>query len=161
MVSFAAKGSVMEFKVLHHLPEEYEPQLVELYQQAWWSEGRTAGDIRKMLSKTDGVVVVLDDPGDNLVGFARFISDSIYKAIVFDVIVEKTSRGFGMGRTLMEALMDHPDLQSVHHVELYCMPVHVPFYEKWGFTSELGDLRFMRFSKEKVPAGVSLATSKG
>jgi len=27
--------------------------------------------------------------------------------------------------------------------ELYCLPELVPFYRKWGFTEELGGLRFM------------------
>ena len=53
-------------------------------------------------------------------------------------------RGQGLGRRLMDALLGHPELADVHHFELYCLEEMAPFYEQWGFQSDLGALRFLR-----------------
>jgi hypothetical protein len=44
----------------------------------------------------------------------------------------------------MDALLEHPSLKTVRHLELYCLPELIPFYRRWGFTDELGELRFLR-----------------
>ncbi|WP_417714868.1 GNAT family N-acetyltransferase [Pseudoalteromonas obscura] len=54
-----------------------------------------------------------------LVGFARVLSDFIYKAVIFDVIVAPDERGKGLGITLMELIKHHPKLNKVLHFELY------------------------------------------
>jgi len=68
----------------------------------------------------------------------------VYKALILDVIVDVAYRGRELGRILMDTILQHPALRSVRHFELYCLPELMPFYRKWGFTDELGTLRFMR-----------------
>ena len=76
--------------------------------------------------------------------FARVLTDGVYKALIFDVIVAGSHRDHGLGRALMDALLEHPRLKSVRHLELYCLPELIPFYRRWGFSDELGELRFLR-----------------
>lgn len=132
------------YLVVHQLSDRQVADLVELYQQAWWSRGREPADVGRMLAHSDGVVGLVDPGTDTLVGFARFLTDRVYKAVIFDVMVLDSLRGAGAGQQVMDALMAHPRMSGVAHVELYCLPEMVPFYQRWGFTDELGELRYMR-----------------
>jgi GNAT superfamily N-acetyltransferase len=64
--------------------------------------------------------------------------------LVLDVIVDASARSKGLGKALMDRLIEHPALQSVRHFELYCLPELISFHQQWGFTENLGELRFMR-----------------
>lgn len=101
-------------------------------------------DVETMLAETDVVIGLTDSVTGDLVAFARVLTDSVYKALIFDVIVRDDRRGTGLGGRLMEEILAHPDLGRVDHFELYCLDDLVPFYERWGFTDELGELRLMR-----------------
>ena len=50
-----------------------------------------------------------------------------------NVIVAAHRRGEGFGETLMQAVVDHPDLQSVVGLSLLCRRGLVPYYESVGF----------------------------
>lgn len=64
---------------------------------------------------------------------ARVLTDFTYYANVFDVIVAADRRGEGIGETLMQAVVDHDDLQSVVGLSLLCRDGLVPYYETIGF----------------------------
>jgi len=40
-----------------------------------------------------------------------------------------------------------PDLRQVRHVELACLPERETFYERLGFTTDVGGIRLMRRSR--------------
>jgi GNAT superfamily N-acetyltransferase len=123
----------VELDGIDRLTEAQAHELVALYQKEWWTKGRELEDVRRMLEQTDIVVA-----------FARGLTDGVYKALIFDVIVADPHRSHGLGRALMDALLEHPRLKRVRHLELYCLPELIPFYRRWGFTDELGELRFLR-----------------
>ena len=77
-------------------------------------------------------------------GFARVLTDFIFKAIIFDVIVSKPYRNKGLGNQLMDQILKHPNLQSVKHFELYCLPEMVQYYEKYNFSGDVGGIKLMR-----------------
>lgn len=79
--------------------------------------------------------------------FARVLTDFAIKALIFDVIVDGNYRQQGLGKKLVDAVVAHPALKAVRHLELYCLPELVPFYERWGFTDSLGGLRLMRLER--------------
>jgi len=132
----------MALQRLDALAPEHFDDLMRLYRGEWWSRERHPDDVRRMLDGTDEIIAFASD--GRLVAFARVVTDYVYKALVFDVIVDPAQRGTGAGRMLVEALLEHPRLRDVEHLELYCRPEHVAFYAQWGFTAELGALHFMR-----------------
>ncbi|MGB7624179.1 MAG: GNAT family N-acetyltransferase [Terriglobia bacterium] len=134
----------MSLHLIDHLTDEQILDLDHLYQAEWWTRGRQLPDIRKMLENTDVLAAFCDSDSQRLIAFARVITDYTYKALILDVIVDASYRGKNLGRALMDAIVAHPRLKSVKHFELYCLPELVSFYKKWGFTDELGELRFMR-----------------
>lgn len=118
-------------------PDDAE-ELTELYEEYEWWEDREVDDVRTALSKTEVVVGVECETsgksgGGNLVAAARVLTDYTYYANVFDVIVAADHRGEGFGEILMEAVVDHPDLQSVVGLSLLCRRGLVPYYESVGF----------------------------
>jgi predicted GNAT family N-acyltransferase len=121
-------------------------QLVDLFQQEWWTKGRQKADVEKLIANAGPLFAFIDPLGKELVAFARALTDGVYKAMIFDIIVKDTWRNTGLGRLLMETVMTDPVLSQVKHRELYCLEEMVPFYEKWGFTANLPGLFFMRQS---------------
>jgi len=97
----------------------------------------------KMLAATD-VIIGLVDESDRLIAFTRVITDFVYRAMIFDVIVKPTHRKTGLGAKLMDAVLNHPKLQTVESFALNCLPNMMPFYERWGFTDDVGEIKFLR-----------------
>lgn len=61
------------------------------------------------------------------------MTDFTYYAMVYDVIVAADRRGEGLGETLLDAVVEHPDLQSLPGLALLCRRGLVPYYESVGF----------------------------
>jgi GNAT superfamily N-acetyltransferase len=97
-----------------------------------------------MVEHSDYVFAANSLPDGRLVGFARVLTDRVFKALVFDVIVAPDHRADGIGRGLMEQIVGHSDLRKVAHLELYCLPEMAPFYERWGFSTDVSGLQLMR-----------------
>jgi predicted N-acetyltransferase YhbS len=95
-----------------------------------------------MLAESD-IIVGLVDEKENIIAFTRVLTYSVYRAMIFDVIVKPSHRNMGLGAKLMNELMNHPKLKSIEQFALYCLPEMIPFYERWGFTSDVGEIRLM------------------
>lgn len=134
----------MKIEPISQLTQTQIADLHHLYQVNWWAKDRALTDVQKMLRHSNVVIGYAEVETGKLVAFARVLTDYVYKALIFDVIVAEDYQQQGLGRALMDAILNHPDLKSVKHFELYCLPEMMPFYHKWGFTNELGALCFMR-----------------
>ncbi|GIH10433.1 hypothetical protein Rhe02_85000 [Rhizocola hellebori] len=123
---------------------------MELFAGQWWTAGRRRDEVEDMLRGSSLVFALIDTSIDRLVGFARVITDGVYLAMVLDVIVPEDRRGTGLGRTLLDSIINHPQVGSVRSVELICQPNLVPFYQRWGFTDQVGQSRLMRRTSDSV-----------
>ena len=132
------------YHFVEHIDDRLRSDLMELYRHEWWTDQRRDEDVARMLRHTDLVVGVCTDPGGQLVGFTRVLTDRVFKAVIFDVIVAREHRGAGLGKRLLDYVLDHPMVAGVRHVELYCKPEMIPFYEKWGFTTPGDEVNFLR-----------------
>jgi ribosomal protein S18 acetylase RimI-like enzyme len=107
-------------------------KLVRIYQQAPWAKGRAPEDAREMLRHTDMAVTAWD--GDLLIGFGRVLTDYVYRATIWDVIVDKAYQRQGIGADIIQHILNHPRLKKV---ELFWLCTRMPgFYEKLGFSSK-------------------------
>jgi hypothetical protein len=129
--------------VLPELSDRHLAQLHELYQSEWWSKGRSLEATRSGVRGSQ-VVIAMVNENDELVAFARVLTDYTFKALIFDVIVAESVRSLGLGRKLMNLVTGHESLQGVRQFELYCLPELVEFYISHGFSTEVGDIRLMR-----------------
>lgn len=130
-------------RIVQQLDEPRIAQLHAFFAREWWTAGRSLDETRRCVEGSQVRIGLLDDAGD-LAGFARVITDYTFKALVFDVIVADPYRGKGLGDRLIELVLEHPDLALVRHFELYCLPGMAPFYERHGFSTEVGGVRLMR-----------------
>lgn len=115
-----------------------------LYDRAWWGVGRGDTDVRMMLAGPSITYGLVDDEIGRLVGFARVLTDDVYLAVVLDVIVRPDRQGEGLGKLLLDAIVADVRLRDVRSIELVCQPELVAFYQRWGFTDNVGQSRLMR-----------------
>lgn len=69
--------------------------------------------------------------GERQIGFVRVISDYTTTSWVSDMVVDGDYRGQGLGRWMMQCVMDHPRLQDTQFV-LQTRDAHA-FYARLGF----------------------------
>lgn len=119
-------------QVLHTLSDTHREQLFAFYFDQWWCTQRDRATVERALA-TSRVVVLCDDEGA-LAGFARIVSDGALYAWIGDVMVRPDLRGSGVGATLVDAVLAHPELGDVVTWELDCVPDMDDFYARWGFT---------------------------
>lgn len=107
-------------------------QLLGLFHQAPWAKGRSLDDAKEMLRHTDLTLCAWD--GDRLIGFGRVLTDFIYRATIWDVIVDRAYQGQGVGTEIVRRILNHPRLKRV---ELFWLCTRRPgFYERLGFSSK-------------------------
>ena len=99
---------------------------------SFWASGRSQRELSQMLAWSQAVVSAWQ--GSHLVGFGRATSDGVFRAVLWDVVVAGEHQGRGLGRRIVEALLQEPPLQGVERV--YLMTTNSSgFYEQLGFTA--------------------------
>ena len=97
---------------------------------AFWAQQRSTEDLRRMLRGSPVVVSLWR--GKRLVGFGRASSDGIHRAVLWDIVVAGDLQGRGLGRRVVEALLDSPRLRNVERI--YLMTTNsAGFYRQLGF----------------------------
>ena len=129
-------------RFIETLEESHLIRLHELFQQEWWTKGRSLKDTKAAVSGSQIVLAAVE--GEEVAGFVRVLTDYVFKAMIFDLIVARSFRGQNVGQLLVEKILEHRDLTKVRHFELYCLPELEAYYRKLGFTEEVGGVRLMR-----------------
>jgi aralkylamine N-acetyltransferase len=80
---------------------------------------------------TNSYAVCTAYEGGHLIGFGRAISDGYYQSAIYDVVVHPECQGRGVGKALMEALLDK--LPRSGPVLIYAAPGKQDFYRQFGF----------------------------
>tara|TARA_Y100001968_G_scaffold317588_1_gene346809 strand:- start:266 stop:745 length:480 start_codon:yes stop_codon:yes gene_type:complete len=113
------------------IPSNSIKKLQNLFQEnAFWAEERSTNNIRKMLANSSGVVSIWDNL--KLIGFGRVTTDSIYRAVIWDVVVDKKYQGSGIGKIVIEEILNLKKLQNID--KIYLMTTnHTEFYIQMGF----------------------------
>jgi len=126
----------MNYQVVNQLNETQIFQLVELYKHESWSKNRTYEGVVKMLAGSDMIIAFVNEKQE-LIAFCRLLSDSVYRSVIYDVIIHSNYPNMGLGTKLVDAVLNHPDLKEVELIALYCLPEMVQFYQRWGFHNDL------------------------
>ena len=99
-------------------------------EHSFWAQGRSCEALRQMLNGSQAAVSAWRH--GELIGFGRASSDGIYRAVLWDVIVNRDHQGQGLGRRIVEALVQAPALRHVERT--YLMTTNGSgFYSKLGF----------------------------
>jgi ribosomal protein S18 acetylase RimI-like enzyme len=99
-------------------------------QSAFWAIDRQIEDLQIAINRSEPVISAWDV--DRLVGFARATSDGIYRATIWDVVIDDRYQRLGLGRKLVEHVLSHPVMIRVERI--YLTTTHQQgFYERMGF----------------------------
>lgn len=120
---------------------EFE-RLADFIQSAYWGTGRTRETIRKSF---DGAICFVALEDETQVGFARVITDGAVLGYICDVIVFEEHRGRGISKQIMQAILDHPNLQGLEGFMLATSDAQ-GLYEKFGFKPVGADNKYMRLT---------------
>lgn len=99
--------------------------------ESYWARSTPDAAVRRSW-ETAGVTLGLYRNG-SLVGCARAITDFARFAYLSDVYVEPEHRGHGLGRWLVQTMIEHPDVPNVRWV-LHTSDAH-GLYRQFGFVA--------------------------
>ena len=97
---------------------------------AYWSLGRSREAVATAAEHSLNVGAFTDD--GRQVAYARVVTDHATFAWLCDVFVDEAHRGRGLGRRLMEAVMEYPGMAEMKRVVLATADAH-RLYEEFGF----------------------------
>ncbi len=101
-----------------------------LCNESYWAENISIAVVKKAI---EGSLCFGIYNEDKQIGFARVITDMACFAYLADVFVDKSYRGLGISKWLMEVIIAHPDLQGLRRFLLATRDAHT-LYEKFGFS---------------------------
>ncbi len=99
-------------------------------QNAFWAKNRNKNQIREMLRHSSVIVTIWSKT--TLIGFGRATTDKVYRAVLWDIVISKKSQRLGLGKIIIEALLNDKNIKSVERV--YLMTTNsTDFYKQLGF----------------------------
>ena len=101
-----------------------------LSEQSYWAKGVPREIVERSIEGSLCFGIYHQTQGQ--VGFARVVSDKATFAYLADVFVLDAHRGQGLSKRLMQAVMDHPDLQGLRRWLLATGDAH-GLYAQFGF----------------------------
>jgi GNAT superfamily N-acetyltransferase len=110
-----------------------------LSEESYWANTRTREQTTRAIKNSLPFGVY---KGENLVGFARVVTDFATFAYLGDVFILEEFRGRGLSKWLMETIINHPDLQGFRRWILATKDAHA-LYEKYGFSGLKHPARWM------------------
>ena len=131
-------------------------QLKALWDLIPWAQGRDPESIERTIQATELMVLAWDE--DRLVGSTRVITDGVYYATIWDVIVHPDYRGQGVGYRMVEAAVDPFRHRGFSYIALYSVVGVEPFYERLGFRRHPAGMRLDE-SITPLPPGIEDGTA--
>ncbi|MDR1979185.1 MAG: GNAT family N-acetyltransferase [Synergistaceae bacterium] len=116
-------------------------ELQDLYRYTQWGRSRSAEGIEVMLANTGMCFSARGD--DKLVGFCRIVTDFVYRASLWDVMVHPAHQGKGLGSALVDYALTHPAIKKIPLIVTHTSE-WIPFMTSRGFASQQGVMMMLR-----------------
>jgi N-acetylglutamate synthase-like GNAT family acetyltransferase len=117
--------------------------IVDMLQRAYWATGRPREKTERALQNS--LVFGVYD-GERQIGLARVVTDFSIFAYLCDVFIHEDYRARGLGKWLIQTIMNHPDLVELRRWLLVTSDAH-GLYRQFGFTSIEDPQRWMQLFK--------------
>ncbi|GAB2280144.1 hypothetical protein Dimus_014781 [Dionaea muscipula] len=105
--------------------------------------------IRVALENTNTLLWVEYAKTQKPVAFARATGDSVFNAIIWDVVVDPSFQGIGLGKAVMERMVEELLLKGITNIALYSEPRVLGFYRSLGFVADPDGIRGMVYSRKQ------------
>lgn len=129
-------------EAIYNLSENHIQDLHNLYKNEWWTNKRSLEETRKCVQGSQVCIGLIKN--NSLIGFVRVITDYTFKALIFDLIINREHRAKSLGKKLMRLIKNHKDLKCVTHFELYCLPELIDFYKQFEFSEKIDGIKLLR-----------------
>jgi GNAT superfamily N-acetyltransferase len=113
--------------------------IVEYLARAYWSNQRPRAVIEKSLKHSLCFGVY---ENETQIGFARVVSDHATFAYLADVFILESHQGHGLGKWLVQTILEHPELQGLRRWILATRDAH-GLYAQFGFEALENPERYM------------------
>lgn len=124
-------------------PDLIDRELVHhwLSEQSYWAKGRSRELQDAAIDASRNYSV--RDADDTQVAYARVVTDGVTFAWLCDVFVDEAARGNGVGRMIVEGVLD--DLQESSTVKRVMLATSTAdgLYAQYGFAESAGPTRYM------------------
>jgi GNAT superfamily N-acetyltransferase len=117
-----------------------------LSEKSYWARGRSAEIIVRSIENSVPFGLYRDGAQ---VGFARVVTDAATFAWIADVYVLASERGQGLGKALVEAVLEHPAVHGLPRVMLATADAH-GLYEGYGFEGLANPQRFLAIESQQL-----------
>ncbi|MED6170458.1 Serotonin N-acetyltransferase 2, chloroplastic [Stylosanthes scabra] len=104
--------------------------------------------IRVALENTESLLWVEYLRTRRPVAFARATGDGVFNAIIWDVVVDPSFQGVGLGKAVMERMISELLEKGIVNIALYSEPRVLGFYRPLGFVADPDGIRGMVFSRK-------------
>ena len=109
-------------------------EIVGLYRAGgWWKEEYSAAGIPALIRGSFLFAVAVHTTSNKAVGMGRVISDGVSDGYIQDLVVLPSCRGTGVGRQIVQALVDGCTKAGVTWIGLVAEPETEEFYKPLGF----------------------------
>ncbi|WP_129703191.1 GNAT family N-acetyltransferase [Priestia megaterium] len=103
-------------------------RMKEIYRSVGW-KNHDEKKIKKVFQSSNVVAIAYDE--DNIAGFGRAISDGVFNAAIYDVVVDEHYQNKGIGQQIIKNLL--AQLDDISCVHLISTAGNEEFYRKTGF----------------------------
>ena len=121
----------IEFKFIESWPEE---DIVDLYKAGgWWKGPYDSSGIESLIKGSFAFAVAVDKKLKKAIGMGRIISDGVSDAYFQDIVVLLEYRNQGIGKKLIELLLERCKSSGISWIGLIAEPDQDVFYNPIGF----------------------------
>jgi aralkylamine N-acetyltransferase len=131
-IGFSMEKEPIEIYLVTSWPVD---DIVQLYKAGgWWKDTYDKAGIPALIAGSYSFVVAIDKKTGKTVGMGRTISDGVSDAYIQDLVVLTSYRTKGIGKKIVQKLIDHCLSKGIVWIGLIAEPGSNQFYTSLGFT---------------------------
>lgn len=116
-----------------------------MHMETYWARERSMEDVQ--LTIKHSLCFGMYDLFDKQIGFARVVTDFVVFAYLMDVVIFKSFQGRGLGKQLIQFILDHESLKKVQTFALKTRDAQ-GLYKQFGF-HKVGDSELWMAKEQK------------
>lgn len=118
----------LEIKIVNNFKDDYIDSIYDTYCSVGWFN-KDEKTIKEIFTRSSHISIALYN--NEVIGLARALSDGIYNAAIYDLVVKDNYQKLNIGRKILEnILLEIGDLSCIH---LISTTGNCEFYYKAGF----------------------------
>ncbi len=118
----------MKISFSHSIENVEWSRMKEIYRSVGW-KNHDEEKIKKIFQTSSVVAIAYDE--NKITGFGRALSDGVFNAAIYDVVIDKDYQNKGIGQQITENLL--AQLKDISCVHLVSTSGNEEFYKKAGF----------------------------